>query len=105
MIKIIFNRWLPFKPYAALSLGDRIFVRNEYEGKVTKSLIAHELVHVSQVERMGMVKYLATWVWEYFTKGYKNISLEKEAYEKQSEDYYLAWAESVLKDNGIAYPK
>lgn len=103
MTNIIVNNILPFKPYAAMAFGNRIFVR---EGeKITKSLIAHELVHVEQYEKMGMFMFLVTWAYEYLKKGYDNISLEKEAYDKQHEDYYLAWAESVLKDNGIAYPK
>ncbi len=103
MINIIINRYLPRRPYAAMAFGSRILAR---EGvTLTKGLIAHELVHVEQYERLGMFMFLVTWVWEYLRKGYDNISLEKDAYDKQYEDYYLVWAESVLKDNGIAYPK
>lgn len=99
MIKIIFNRILPFKPYAAMALGNIIFVRRNI--KVTPRLMAHELVHVDQYKRLGMLRFLLTWIFEYVTKGYWNISLEKEAYAKEKDQEYLSRAEELLRQKGL----
>jgi len=99
MTKIIINKWLPKKPYAGMAIGERIFVRED--AKLTKTLIAHELVHVEQYRNHGMIKFLAVWLWEFLTKGYRNIRWEKEAYKFQNDIYYQNWAEDVLKQNGF----
>lgn len=103
MTKIIKNRFIPFPPYSAVTFGNRIFVK---KGVIlTKRLIAHELVHVDQYQELGWFTFLSRWVREYLSKGYRNISLELEAYENQSEAEYLERAKKVLEDNNIAYPK
>lgn len=66
-------------------------------------IITHEQVHLDQIKRTGVLKFYSRYVWEYL-KGrkeglnhfaaYRNISFEKEAYEKQDE--FLA---SLKKSN------
>lgn len=45
-------------------------------------LIAHELVHVEQIERMGRVRFLATYLWYQVRYGYALNPLEQEARQK-----------------------
>lgn len=98
-VKIIINGFLPFKPYYAMAFGNFIFVRNDVT--ITKTLIAHELVHVNQYKRDGMIKFLFVWLIQFIFRGYKNISYEKEAYTKQYYTNYQNWASTVLKINNI----
>jgi len=99
MIRIIRNNFLPFKPYSAMAVGNFIFVRDDV--KITRTLIAHELVHVDQYKRDGLFKFLGTWVVQFIFRGYKNISYEKEAYSKQYYTKYQNWATTVLTVNRI----
>lgn len=57
-------------------------------------IVTHEQVHIDQIKRLGIIKFYRLYLWEYF-KGrraglnhfaaYRNISFEKEAYEKQAQ--------------------
>jgi len=98
-VKIIINGFLPFKPYQAMAFRNFIFVRNDVT--ITKTLIAHELVHVHQYRRDGLIKFLFTWLTQFLFRGYKNISYEKEAYAKQYYTQYQNWASTVLELNRI----
>ena len=42
-------------------------------------LIAHEQVHWQQWQRMGTVKYYATYLWQVIRYGYRNAPMEREA--------------------------
>lgn len=42
-------------------------------------LYRHELEHVYQIERMGVLKFYASYLWMILRKGYKNHPLEEEA--------------------------
>jgi len=97
-VKIIFNSPIPPRPYTAMALGNLILVRDD---QITTQTLAHELVHVDQYKRLGFFKFLRTWAFEYLTKGYWNISLEKEAYAKQDDPEYVERAKLILKDKGI----
>mgnify|MGYP000494544900 CR=1 FL=1 len=103
MEKIIINKWLPKKPYAGMAIGNRIFIRED--AKITQELIAHELVHVKQYRTHGFIKFLSVWLWEFMTKGYWNIRWEVEAYERQSDEFFMEWAKNVLENNNIEYSK
>lgn len=52
-------------------------------------LIRHELVHVAQIRRLGVIRFYATYLFEYFVlrlrgfshdSAYRGISFEREAY-------------------------
>ena len=75
----------------AITLGRRIYVLPSYvqrsQAEVTR-LIRHELAHVRQVERLGLVRFLARYVVEFvrhlrrtrsFDAAYHAISFEVEA--------------------------
>ena len=42
-------------------------------------LIRHEQVHWQQWQRMGTVKYYATYLWQVLRYGYRNAPMEREA--------------------------
>ena len=54
-----------------------VFVLAEHQDDV--DLIAHELVHVEQIRRMGRVKFLVTYLWYQLKYGYRDNPLEIEA--------------------------
>lgn len=94
----LFPWWL--KPFLArnvvgITLGRTIFLSEQY---VTSSsarverLLRHELVHVRQVNQLGLFRFLWRYVAEYVrnlragmpsAEAYRNISFEVEAYEAE----------------------
>ena len=42
-------------------------------------LIRHEQVHWAQYQRMGAVKFYATYLWQVIRYGYRNAPMEREA--------------------------
>ena len=49
------------------------------EHMYSDSLIRHEQVHWQQWQRMGTVKYYATYLWQVIRYGYRNAPMEREA--------------------------
>ena len=49
------------------------------EHMYSDSLIRHEQVHWQQWQRMGTVKYYATYLWQIIRYGYRNAPMEREA--------------------------
>ncbi|HJT81304.1 MAG TPA: hypothetical protein VJ719_08920 [Chthoniobacterales bacterium] len=61
-----------------LTLGYGIFIREDYWRD--RALVAHELVHIAQYERLGGVgPFLRQYLGECLTVGYVNAPLEREA--------------------------
>ena len=61
-----------------LTLGYGIFIRRDRVG--VRDLLAHELVHVAQYERMGGIEpFLRQYLMECLTVGYESSPLEQEA--------------------------
>lgn len=105
-MRVIFNKFLPFKEYKAVNLFGIIFARKRTE--VSKVLINHETIHIMQKKEM---LYIGFYLW-YFTEwlinlyyygligikgtGYKNvlnaasssIKFEKEAYKNEHDLNY-----------------
>lgn len=63
---------------AGLTLGSAILIRSDYAGY--RRLIAHELVHVEQYERLGSIEaFLTAYLGEVAMLGYPNSPMEQEA--------------------------
>ncbi|HEX8493225.1 MAG TPA: DUF4157 domain-containing protein [Pyrinomonadaceae bacterium] len=112
------SRWLTHTfNIAAITFGRRIFVKPELirqnqEGKWTAPawLIAHETAHVLQYEEAGFVRFLISYLSDYWRslggwkiwnpaarlEAYRAIKVEREA--REAEAAYAAWAE---KQGGI----
>jgi hypothetical protein len=85
--RIVLVPWLT-PGIAAMTLGHWILVRR---GRESEGLIAHELVHVEQWRRQGLVPFLARYLSDYLRlrlagephwRAYSAISLEVEARER-----------------------
>lgn len=92
-MKVIYNRFIPFKGFKAINLFGVLFVR---KGSVmSREDMNHEAIHTSQMKEMMYIFfywwYLVEWVLRIFGKGnaYKRISFEREAYDNQHNLNYL----------------
>ena len=66
---------------AGFTLGHIILLKPDYAKD--KTLLAHELVHVNQVERMGQDAFVKRYITEMEMVGYRHSPLELEAYTRQ----------------------
>ena len=64
-----------------------IFVRKDVT--LTPSLVNHEKIHLRQQIEMLIIPFYIWYLIEYYTKGYENISFEKEAYTNDYNLHYL----------------
>ena len=114
-MKIIENKWIPFRGFSAVNLFGVLFVRKGVE--VTDTMIRHEEIHTMQMRETAYVGfylwYAIEGLWKCLAngkKGYYRISFEQEAY---MYDHYkantykairqpFAWLEFV---NKVAYYK
>lgn len=66
---------------AGRTMGYAVLLKTKYASD--KTLLAHELVHVQQIERMGQAHFLKRYLLEMETIGYTRSPLELEAYRRQ----------------------
>jgi len=91
-IRIGYPWWLRVflqKNVIAITLGRRIYFR---DANPDPRVMKHELAHVRQVARYGLVPFLARYAFEFarnlvrersFDRAYRAISFEKEAFEAE----------------------
>jgi hypothetical protein len=96
IVKYRFPWWLrPFllRDVVAITLGRRIYL----DGRIADvdRLLRHELVHVRQIQRMGIVRFYWSYLHEYIgnrrrgwppAEAYSRISLEREAFAAEGEE-------------------
>ena len=77
-----------FRGVAAITLGRRIYVAAGIAGPPLERLLRHELAHVAQIARHGLLMFYWRYVAEYVRhrraglssiEAYRSISFEKEA--------------------------
>lgn len=92
-MRIIYNKWLPFKGFRAINLFGVCFVR-EGEAMPPHS-INHEKIHSAQMRELWYIGfyilYLIEWIYRLFCHtrtAYRGISFEVEAYEHQYDNDY-----------------
>lgn len=85
-------RWLrPFlsRSVIAITLGRRIYVAAAVADDALEALVRHELVHVGQIARLGLIRFYWRYINEYITlrrrglpaaEAYERISFEVEAF-------------------------
>jgi membrane-anchored protein YejM (alkaline phosphatase superfamily) len=92
-MKIIENKFIPFKGYSAVMLFCMLFTRDK--SKIKDRTIRHESIHMRQMWELLVIGfylwYLAEWLIRLFMRGnaYRNISFEREAYANQDNVEYL----------------
>lgn len=95
-VKLIFHsKLLKFfrKDIYAFTIGKRIFIRKD---QISVKELAHELVHVEQYQRYGIVHFLLKYFLQSLTHSYMKIPLEVEAYKKQTDEKFLKEARILL---------
>ena len=63
-----------------------IHSKMDLDDKEGKCLVVHELVHQEQMRRMGYVRWLVKYIWDWARAGFRysrDLPLEVEAYEAQ----------------------
>jgi hypothetical protein len=98
-IRLVFLPFLiPRWAAAQVLLPRRVFVKRGV--RLTRRLLAHELVHVDQLRRRGVLGY---W-WAYLTLllryGYREHPLELDAIVRSAEPGFLDWASRLLAAHG-----
>lgn len=93
-MKIVYNRFIPFKGFGAINLFGVIFARKEC--KVTPRTINHEKIHTAQMRELGYICFYVLYFLEWLVRlvvatktAYRGISFEVEAYEHQYDYKYL----------------
>ena len=93
----IHNDFIPFRGYKAMTLLCFIFVRNGFE--LSDEDIRHESIHWEQQKEMFILPFFLWYLIEFivnlfkfndWSKAYRNISFESEAYDFEKEKDYLA---------------
>ena len=53
-MKIVYNKWIPFKGFFAINLFGTYFIREENKHiKVSKKTLNHEAIHTEQMKELG----------------------------------------------------
>lgn len=97
MIKIKYNKWIPFKGFFAINLFGTYFIREEYKNtKIPKETLNHEAIHTAQIKELGYIFfyiwYFLEWLIRLVINGryaYYWISFEREAYDNEKNYKYL----------------
>ena len=96
-MKIIYNKFLPPKGFAAINLFGILFARSE-NNPLRETTINHEAIHSSQAKEMLFIffylwyciEWLVRWVqYGSRSRGYFFISFEQEAYKNQYDSDYI----------------
>lgn len=98
-MKVIRNKFIPFKGYKAVNLFGVVFQRSDTKD-LTKVELNHEAIHTAQGKELlwifFYIIYLLEWVirlfqYKFDTKlAYRAISFEVEAYANQNKPTYLS---------------
>lgn len=96
-MKIVYNKYLPPKGYAAINICGLIFARSKYRPLSGRTL-RHEAIHTRQIAELLVVIFYLWYVIEWVIRliqyqdkrqAYRNISFEREAYANDKDDTYL----------------
>ena len=98
VVRIGYPWWLrPFlmRGVVAITLGRRVYVAAGVASHQIERILRHELVHVAQVNRLGLPRFLYRYLTEFVrhwratrsvSRAYMLISFEIEAYEAEEQD-------------------
>lgn len=94
-MKIVYNRFIPFKGFLAINLFGILFVRGTWRD-VTAKVLNHEKIHTAQMRELGYLPFYLLYFFEWLIRllgrgnAYRNISFEREAYENEADLEYLS---------------
>lgn len=94
---IIYNKLIPFKGFKAITIFPFIFARKEYK-PLPERTVRHKSIHLAQQMELLFLFlwYGVEWIvrliqYRNFKEAYRNVSFEREAYENEWDDEYLAF--------------
>jgi len=96
-MKIIRNNIIPFAGYKCINLFGILFVRGN--ARIDDITLNHEKIHTAQMKEMLYVFFYLWYVIEWFIRlfafkgakfAYRNISFEREAYQREGDLTYLS---------------
>ena len=90
--------WLrPFlsRGVLAITLGRRVYIAANVAEEEIEQLLRHELVHVRQIARLGILRFYWRYVFEYITLRRRGFS-PAEAYQRISFEVEAFAAEKIL---------
>ena len=78
-VKFVYRWWpLRYTWIRAITLGHTVYFKYREE-QVTESTMLHELRHVAQIEKHGLLKFYLLYLWYSLRYGYKRNPFEVEA--------------------------
>ena len=96
-MKIIYNRFIPFKGFLAINLFGVLFARKG--AKIDERTLCHEAIHSEQMKELLYICFYVIYFFEWLLRlfqhrfnlkeAYKSISFEKEAYANDKDPLYL----------------
>lgn len=95
-MKIIRNKYIPFKGFKAINLFGVLFVKNN--AKLSEEDINHEKIHTAQIRELLYIFFYLWYVTEWLIRliqfrnsymAYRNISFEREARQNEGDLHYL----------------
>lgn len=98
-MKIIYNRFIPFKGYKAMNFFGILFVRGKSSDPIDEVTINHESIHTKQLKEMLWIFFYIWYGIEYLIVRFKahcqgcayhDISLEEEAHNNDNNLNYLS---------------
>lgn len=107
-MKVIVNRFIPFRGFVAVTLWPFVFCRRKLDARTEN----HELIHGVQQRELLLLFFYLWYIIEFlvrlvlyrdFREAYRNISFEQEAYIYECCGYYLygrrcyAWLSYLTK--------
>ncbi len=88
-MKIVYNRLLPFRGYAAMAFFGVILARRECR-PLSASTVRHEDIHMAQAaDCRGWILFYLRYLWYWLRYGYRRNPFEREAYENEQNADYL----------------
>ena len=96
-MKVIYNNIIPFPNYQCMNLFGILFARKN--AKLSDSTLNHESIHIAQMKELLYIPFYLLYGLEWLVKlikngfkghsAYRDISLEKEAYNNEHDLNYL----------------
>ena len=107
MVRVGYPWWLRLflaRDVIAITLGRRIYVRGEMTAAAFERLMRHELAHVRQVNRLGLIVFLWCYVAE-FVRHFLRLRSVGAAYAAISFEVEARLAEETEVESGSIIPK
>lgn len=103
-MKIVYNRYIPFKRFLAVNLFGVLFVRLNEDGSkpyISERTINHEMIHTAQMKELLYVffylLYFIEWILRLvlppYKTAYRDVSFEEEARVNEYDCDYLKYRE------------